>query len=54
MNNDLSDKTVIFFILCTLVVVFLLVFTVLPSNKLNQPQIEWKESPIKTYNNINI
>tara|TARA_Y100001968_G_C19451634_1_gene769088 strand:+ start:7724 stop:7894 length:171 start_codon:yes stop_codon:yes gene_type:complete len=54
MNENLEDKTVIIIIISTLLLVFILIFTVIPSNKLNQPEIEWKDNSMPTYNETNI
>ena len=54
MNDELSDKTVLIIIFSTLLMVFILIFTVLPSNNFRQPQIEWKDNSTQTYKSINI
>ncbi len=54
MENNLSDRTVIIIIISTLLLVFILIFTVIPSENFHQPQIEWKDNSIENYNKNDI
>ena len=45
MNEELNDKTVISIILGTILIIFLLVFTFLPSKNELSPSIQWKDAP---------
>ena len=48
MNEELNDKTVISIIIGTILLVFLLVFTFLPSKNELSPSIQWKDSPAQS------
>ncbi len=48
MDNQLSDKTVITIIISTILLIFLVVFATIPNNRVNQPEMEWKDSPLQT------
>ena len=45
MNEELNDKTVISIIIGTILIIFLLVFTFLPSKNELSPSIQWKDVP---------
>ena len=45
MNEELNDKTVISIIIGTILIIFLLVFTFLPSKDELSPSIQWKDVP---------
>ncbi len=44
MNDELNDKTVISIIIATILLIFLLVFTFLPSKNELSPDIQWKDT----------
>ena len=48
MNEELNDKTVISIIIGTILIIFLLVFTFLPSKNELSPSIQWKDAPAQT------
>ena len=50
MNEELNDKTVISIIIGTILIIFLLVFTFLPSKNELSPSIEWKDVPAQRPN----
>ena len=45
MNEELNDKTVISIIIGTILIIFLLVFTFLPSKNDLSPSMQWKDVP---------
>ncbi len=45
MQENLNDRTVIIIIISTILLVFLLIFTSLSSNKQLDPSIQWKDEP---------
>ena len=45
MNEELNDKTVISIIIGTILIIFMLVFTFLPSKNELSPSIQWKDVP---------
>ncbi len=49
MNENLDDKTIITIIICTILLVFILVFSFSrPKNKL-EPSIQWKDNAPTEY-----
>ena len=48
MNEELNDKTLISIIIGTILLVFLLVFTFLPSKNELSPSIQWKDAPTQS------
>ena len=50
MNEELNDKTVISIIIGTILIIFLLVFTFLPSKNELSPSIQWKDVPAQRPN----
>ena len=48
MNEELSDRIVISIIIGTILIIFLLVFTFLPSKNEISPSIQWKDAPAQT------
>ncbi|AAP99783.1 hypothetical protein EV11_1697 [Prochlorococcus sp. SS52] len=49
MQKNLEDRTVILIILCTLLLVFTLIFTFIPSDNQLSPSIQWKDTPNQNY-----
>ena len=45
MNEELNDRTVISIIIGTILIIFLLVFTFLPSKNELSPSMQWKDVP---------
>ena len=45
MNEELNDRTVISIIIGTILIIFLLIFTFLPSKNELSPSIQWKDLP---------
>ncbi len=48
MNEELNDKTVISIIIGTILIIFLLVFTFLPSRNELSPPMQWKDLPAQS------
>ncbi len=44
MNEELSDKTVISIIIGTILLIFVLIFTFVPSKNELSPSIQWKDT----------
>ncbi|KGG17324.1 hypothetical protein [Prochlorococcus sp. MIT 0603] len=45
MNEQIDDSKVITIIISTIIIVFLLIFTFVPSRDKLSPPIQWKDSP---------
>ena len=45
MNNNLEDNTVIIIIVFTIILVFVLIFSSIPTRNQLEPSIQWKEIP---------
>ncbi len=45
MQEKIEDKTLILIIAGTILLVFILIFTFIPSQNQLSPSIEWKDSP---------
>ena len=54
MNEELSDKTVILIIVGTILLIFLLVFTLLPTKNELSPSIQWQDAPSPSVEQIKI
>ena len=52
MDEQLSDKTVILIIIGTILLIFLLIFTFIPSNNELSPSIQWKDTQANSINNL--
>ncbi len=54
MNEELKDKTVISIIIGTILLIFLFIFTFLPSKNELSPPIQWKDSTLSTFKQFKI
>ena len=54
MNEELNDKTVISIIIGTILIIFLLVFTFLPSKNELSPSIQWKDAATQSVEQFEI
>ena len=44
MKDEFSDQTVILLIVASIIIVFLLIFSVRPTQNQLQPDLQWKDS----------
>ncbi len=54
MKQEIEDKTIILIIIGTILLVFILVFTFIPSKKEFSPSIQWKDSPNASIDQLSI
>ena len=54
MDEQIPDKTVIIIILVTIMFIFAVIFSVTPTRKQINPDIQWKDSPNSYSNEIKI
>ncbi len=48
MEDNINDKTIILIIIGTILLVFILVFSFMPSKDQLSPPIQWKDAPTQS------
>jgi len=54
MNEQMPDRTIIAIILVTILLVFTLIFSLRPSDRIMEPTMQWKDMPTSRSGSLEI